>query len=153
MQELCKFSFQINVIPNGLEKYISFNINNMLIFLESFQFLSSSLDSLVKSFVKDDFKYFSQEFDSKLLDLARQKGCYSYEYMSGFEKSKEELPSKEKFYRFKVWNKFEMKTVKDHQDLYWKCDVLLLVDVLKDLEIITLIRIMDHFFQQVDSNG
>ena len=46
MQELGKFDFEINVIPNGLEKYMSFNVNNMLIFIDSSQFLSSSLDSL-----------------------------------------------------------------------------------------------------------
>ena len=57
------------------------------------------------------------------------------------EKFKEELPSKEKFYSsltdrkindreyehvLNVWNKFEMKTMKDYQDLHLKCDVLLL---------------------------
>ena len=30
---------------------------------------------------------------------------------------------------FKVWNKFEMKTMKDCHNLYLKSDVLLLVDV------------------------
>ena len=28
MEELGKFNFKTNVIPNGLEKYMSFNINN-----------------------------------------------------------------------------------------------------------------------------
>ena len=49
MQELGEFNFKMNVIPNRLEKYMSFNINNKLIFIDSFQFLSSSLDSLVKN--------------------------------------------------------------------------------------------------------
>ena len=40
----------------------------------------------------------SEEFDNKVLDLAKQKGFYPYEYMSDFEKFKEELSSKEKFY-------------------------------------------------------
>ena len=66
MQELGKFNLKINVIPNGLEKYMSFTINNKLSFIDSFQFLSSSLDSLVKNFSKDDFKYFSQEFDNNV---------------------------------------------------------------------------------------
>ena len=64
--------------------------------------------------------------------------------MSDFEKFKEELPIKEKFYSsltdrkisdkeyehvLNVWNKFEMKTMKDYHDLYLKCDVLLLANV------------------------
>ena len=47
---------------------------------------------------KDDFKYLSQEFYTNVLDLVKQKGFYAYEYMSGFEQFKDELPSKEKFY-------------------------------------------------------
>ena len=42
MQELGKFNLKINVIPNGLEKYMSFSINKKLGFIDSFQFLSSS---------------------------------------------------------------------------------------------------------------
>ena len=57
MQELGKFDFKINVIPNGLEKYMSFSINNKLAFIINFHFLRSSLDSLVKNLGKDDFKY------------------------------------------------------------------------------------------------
>ena len=77
---------------------MSFIINNKLLFIDSFYFLSSSLDSLVKNLGKDDFKYLSQEFDNNVLDLVKQKGFYPYEYMSDFEKFKEELPSKEMFY-------------------------------------------------------
>ena len=49
MQELGKVNLKRNVIPNELEKYMSFSINNNLSFIDSFQFLSSSLDSLVKT--------------------------------------------------------------------------------------------------------
>ena len=73
MQELGKFNFKINAVPNGLEKYVSFTINNKLSFTDSFRFLSSSLDSLVKNLDKDDFKYLSQEFDNGVLDLIKQK--------------------------------------------------------------------------------
>ena len=89
MQELAKFNLKINVIPNGLEKYMSFTINNKLSFIDSFQFLSSSLGSLVKKLSKDDFKYLGQEFDNNVLDLVKQKGFYPYENMSDFEKFKE----------------------------------------------------------------
>ena len=76
---------------------MNFNINNKLAFVDSFQLLSSSLDSLVKNLDKDDFKYLSQEFDSEVLDLVKQKGFYPYEDISSFENIKEKLPSKEKF--------------------------------------------------------
>ena len=85
-----------------------------------------------------------QEFDNNVLDVVKQKGFYPYEYMSDFEKFKEELPSKEKFYSSlteklvtkisdkeyeHVLNVWKIKTMKNHYDLYLKCDVLLLADV------------------------
>ena len=79
MQELGKFNLKINVMPNGLEKHMNFTINNKLIFTASLQFLSSSLDSLIKNLNKDDFKYLSQEFDNNVLYLVKQKGFYPYE--------------------------------------------------------------------------
>ena len=80
MHELGKFDLEINFTRNGLEKYMSFSVNNKLGFIDSFQFLSSSLDSLVKNLGKIDFKYLSQEFDNTVLDLVKQKGFYPYEY-------------------------------------------------------------------------
>ena len=147
MQRLGKFNFKIDVKPNGFEKYTTFN-NNKLIFIDSFEFLSS-LDSLVKNLGKDDFKYFSQEFDNKVLNLVEWKGFLPYGYVSGFEKFKEVLSSKEKLYSLltgkknneyykydkacehvhKVWDRFEMKAMKDYHNLYLKCDVKLSADV------------------------
>ena len=120
MQELGKLKFTIN-IPNGLEKNISFNINNKLVFIDSLQFLSSPLDSLVKHLSKDDFNYLSQEFDNNILDLVEQQKFYPYKYMSGLENFEKRLPLKGKFYssltvkknsdknhehNIKVWNAF-----------------------------------------------
>ena len=136
MQELFKFNIKINDIPNGFEKYMKISINNMLSFVDSFQFISSLLDSLVKNLNKVDFKCFIIEFDNNVSDLVKQKGFYLYKYMSDFEKFKEELPRKEKFYSsltskkikdkeyehvLNVWKKFELKTMKDYFDLYLKC--------------------------------
>ena len=70
----------------------------MLSFIDSFQFLMSSLDSLFKNLSADYFKCLSQEFDNNVLGLVMQKGFYPYEYMSDFEKFEEQLPSKEKIY-------------------------------------------------------
>ena len=80
MQKLGKFDFKINVIPNVLEKYMSLKISDKLAFIDGFQFLSSSLDSLVKDLSKVDFKYLSQELNSNVLDLVKQKGYYPYDY-------------------------------------------------------------------------
>ena len=60
-------------------------------------FLSSSLDGFVKNLGQDDFKYFTQELNSKILDLVKQKGFYPYEYMSGFQRFKEQFPTKKGF--------------------------------------------------------
>ena len=85
MQKLCKFNLKLNIIPNGLEKYMGFSINNKLSFIESLQYLSSSLDSLVKNVTKDNFKYFNQEFYNNVLNMVKQKGFYPFEYMINFE--------------------------------------------------------------------
>ena len=55
MQEVGKLNLKIRIIPNVLEKYMSFNINDKLRLIDSFQFLSSLLDSLVKNLNKNDF--------------------------------------------------------------------------------------------------
>ena len=59
MQELGKFDFENNVPLNGLEKHINFNISTKLVFIDSFQLLRFSLDSLVKNLAVADFRYFS----------------------------------------------------------------------------------------------
>ena len=98
IQELGKLNLKINFITNRLEKYMSFTISDKLSFIDSFQFLSSSLDSLVKKLRKDDFIYLCQEFDNNVSDIVNQKRFYPYEYMSDFQKFREELPGKERFY-------------------------------------------------------
>ena len=42
-------------------------MNNKVSFIDSFLFLSSSLDSLVKNLGKDDFKHLTQEFDDNVI--------------------------------------------------------------------------------------
>ena len=73
MQELENFKLKISVIPNGVKKCMSFTINDKLSFIDSFQFISPSWDSLVETLNKDNFKYLSQEFDNNVLDLVKRK--------------------------------------------------------------------------------
>ena len=101
MQELDKFNLKINVIQHieiymehQTEKFMILRINNMLGFIDSFQFLGSSLDSLVKNLSKNDLKYLSKKFDGNILVPVKQNGFYRYEYMNDFLKFKEKLPSK-----------------------------------------------------------
>ena len=89
IRELDKLNFKINVIPNGLDKYVNLTIKNKLSFIGSFQFLSSSLYGLVKNLDKDDFKHLSQEFHNNVLDLAKKNGFDPCEYMTDFKKFKE----------------------------------------------------------------
>ena len=93
---------------------MSFNINNKLAFIDSFQFLSSLLDSLVKNLSKDNFKYLSQEFGSDVLDLVKQKGFYPYEYMSSFEKLKKDFQAKKSFIVRKKVIKLVIKSMSMH---------------------------------------
>ena len=72
-RELSKFDVKTDVIPNGLGKYMAFFLNKNLVFIDSMQFMNSSLDKLVKNLSDDDFKYLTEEFGSKYLELLRQK--------------------------------------------------------------------------------
>ena len=83
---LHKFNLKINVIANGLEKYMTFSLNKNLVFIDSMQFMNSSLDKLVKNLSDEDFKYLVEEFGTKNLEILKQKGAYPYEYMNIFER-------------------------------------------------------------------
>ena len=46
---------------------MAFTINKNLIFIDSMQFMNSSLDVLVKNWSDNDFKHLSREFSCDLL--------------------------------------------------------------------------------------
>ena len=147
-KELSKFNVKISVIPNGLEKYMAFTINKNLVFIDSMQFMNSSLDSLVKNLISEDLKYSSEEFSGEKLKLVKEKGIYPYEYMNSFKRfNKDKLPDKSKVFSslkdnciskedydgaIKVWNVFKIKTLGEYHDLYLKTDVLLLSDIFEN---------------------
>ena len=75
-----------------------------------------------------------QEFDNNVLDLVKQKG-YEYEYIRDFDKFKEQLPNNDKFYSsltdrkisykeyehvLNVWEKIEIKMMKDYLRMFEK---------------------------------
>ena len=155
----------IDCIPNNEEKYISFTKNTVvgsytneegkdkpikhkIRFIDSFKFMSISLESLVYNLPDDAFNNLKKYFKGEKLSLVKRKGVYPYEYMNSLERFKEnKLPPKETFYSRltgegisdedlkhaeKVWKVFGMKTLQDYHDLYNVTDVLLLADVFEN---------------------
>ena len=55
IKEVSKSDVNVSVIPNGLEKYMAFTINKNLVFSGSMEFMSLTLDSLVKNLSDNDF--------------------------------------------------------------------------------------------------
>ena len=157
--ELAKKS-RIDVIAQNSEKFITFGFKN-LSFKDSFSFLSSSLDKLVKLSKYENgerrenwdknFKFSSRNnYVSNItdLDLLTDKGVYPYDYFDTFDKFREKkLPPKEKFYsrlsesnisdeeyeRAKnIWEHFGIRNLGEYHDLYLQTDVLLLTDVFEN---------------------
>ena len=138
----------INAIPNDMKKYMAFMLGNHLTFIDSFQFMSSSLDKLASNLPKDDLIYTCKAFKGKRLELLSKKGVYPYDFMDSFKKFKsKELPTKEQFYSIlnnehitneeyehakEVWETFYMKNMGDYHDLYLLSDLLLLTDVFEN---------------------
>ena len=144
--EVCQMD--INCIPNNMEKYMAFMSGKNLLFLDSFQFMSSSLDNLTKNLPDDAFIFTQQEFSGEQLNLMKQKGTYPYDYMDSFQKfNNTQLPIKKDFFSIlynqhitheqynhaqTVWNTFDLKTMGDYHDLYLKSDTLLLADIFEN---------------------
>ena len=138
----------INAIPNNMEKYMAFMLGNHLTFIDSFQFVSSSLDKLVSNLPTEALKYTYNRFKQEQFELMKQNGIYPYDHMDSFEKFKQtELPTKEQFYSIlnnehitdedyqhaqNVWNTFKLQLMGEYHDLYLKSDVLLLADVFEN---------------------
>ena len=137
----------INAIPNNMEKYMAFMLGNHLTFIDSFQFMSSSLDKLVSNLPRESFKYTSKEFKDEKFNLMTRKGVYPYDHMNSFDKFNEKLPTKENFFSIMnnehisnkdyqhaktVWETFNLKTMGEYHDLYLKSDILLLADVFEN---------------------
>ena len=138
----------ISAIPNNMEKYMAFMLGSNLTFIDSFQFMSSSLDKLVCNLPNNAFKYTNKEFKNEKFELMRKKGVYPYDYMDSFDKfNNKKLPSTDEFYSTlnnenisnqdykhakNVWKTFDIKSMGEYHDLYLKSDILLLADVFEN---------------------
>ena len=153
----------MGVIAKNVEDYISFSIKVEvdkyvdkngeekskeieLRFIDSFKFMSSSLDSLVNNLARGDHKFWGfEKCNDKQRELLIRKGIYPYEYMDNWDKFNDsKLSSKDKFYSnlnmagvgdkeyehaCKVWKEFGIKNMGEYHDLYLRKDVILLANV------------------------
>jgi len=97
-----KYFDNVDCIPLNSEKYITFNLDE-LTFMDSYQFMPSSLDSLCTNLKKgglDNFIECKKNFKNpEELDLITSKGVYPYDFMNTFDKfNLPSLLSKDNFY-------------------------------------------------------
>ena len=154
MQEIGKFNLNIDVIPTNSEKCMSFMWGKNLVFIDSFQFMASSLEKLASNLPSSKYIHLEEEFNSSI-QLLKQKGVYCYEYMDSFEKFCEpQLPAQEKFYSslnntqisdedykraLEIYPQFKCKNIGEYSDLYLKSDVCLLADVFENFRDVCLL--------------
>ena len=165
IRELGAHTSDVEVIAKNKEDYISFSIKvpvdsfidkngeekDKLIelrFIDSFEFMSSSLDSLTKNLVRGGKKLFGFEDYSELqYDLLTRKGVYPYEYVNSWDQFNEtQLPPISAFYSNlnmssiskedyqhaqRVWKEFGIRDLEDYHDLYLRTDVVLLANMFK----------------------
>ena len=150
---------KIKCIPNTEERYISLSleipvgknekgkvIKHEIKLLDSYKFMASPLDALVKNLEKDQLIQTKRIFGEKT-DLLSRKGVYPYDWMDSFEKFEKVLPEKSDFFSklnnekisaddyqhaCKVWKEFNMTNMGEYHDLYLKTDVSRLADVFEN---------------------
>ena len=142
--DLKKEKVKFKIIPKTNEEYISVKYG-CIIFIDSYRFLSESLDKLVKNLDKDDFIILKKEFPDKWQYL-NKKLAYPYEYFNSiddykkpvnnlkkedfFSKLKNDYPDDDEIKRTKeIIKLFNIKDGEQLTRLYCKTDVILLADV------------------------
>ena len=163
IRELGKHTDKIGAIVKSTEDYITFSVSiavnkyvdkneeekDKLIdlrFIDSFEFMASSLDSLMKNLVKGGRELFSfDDYNESQYNLLMRKGIYPYEYMSSWDHFEEtQLLPIEAFYSTLnmsnvseddyqqaqcVWKELGIRDLGDYHNLYLRTDVILLVNV------------------------
>ena len=151
VKNLYRITNDIKAIPCNEEKFIMFSVNipntNVTYeFLDSFRFLSESLNSLSQNLIKKDgFENLRNTYEHFKNQSIIGKGHFCYEYLDSFEKLNESmLPSHENFYSsvrgynitseeyratLNMFQKLKCKTIKSYLENYLALDVLLLADV------------------------
>lgn len=141
------YAQNIYIIPVNLEKFTMFSLDTIK-FIDSFQFLDKSLESLVQNLLKSghEFKIFNNFYQNEEnRELLLRKGIFPYSHFDSLNVLEElGLPPKSAFYNrltqkditeeeyqhaCAVFKAFECKTFSDYLELYQNCDVILLAEV------------------------
>ena len=126
-----------------------------VVFIDSFQFMSSSLSNLIKNLnttpITDRLKEVYPLLND---DTIHRKGVFPYSYLDSYDRLEEkQLPPIDAFYNnlsneqcseadyeyaFNAWHEFECQTLGDYMMRYLQMDVYLLADVFEEFRKITL---------------
>ena len=155
-------SIRISVIAKNTERFISLKLGENLVFIDSLNFLSGSLNSLVKDLCEKDNNnlHFFLNYITKNLSkqkLLQQKGSFPYDWLDSLECLKvDTLPPRSAFYDHlskkelnevdylraqMIWDCFGCENMQDYLELYLKLDVMLLAAVVESYRNST----YDHF--------
>ena len=159
-------SMEINAIAKNMEDYLSFSVklttetgkrrqdgssatqSYKIRFIDTCQFLPSSLDMLASSLHEDQFVSMKRNFSKMEIEKLTRKQVYPYDYMSTWKRFEEtRLPQQTDFYNIltnsnlsdkdyqhasDLWNHFNIQNLGEYHDLYLTTDVLLLADVFEN---------------------
>ncbi len=160
--------WQLSVIPQTKEKFMTLIaripvettregklVYFTVAFLDSYQFMSSSLASLVNNLDSLPFaEVLKRDYPNLTNDSIQRKGVFPYSYFNSLSKLQESsLPARSAFrndlsgeecseedYRFaqRAWQEFDCQTFEDYLMAYLKLDVLLLACVFERFRLKTL---------------
>ena len=142
--DLKKDKVKFKIIPKTNEENITVKYG-CIRFIDSYRFLSESLDKFLKNIDEDDFEILKKEFPDKWQYL-NKKLAYPYQYFTNiddykkpvnnlkkedfFSKLKNDYPDDKEIERTKENIKlFDIKNGEELTKLYCKSDVILLADV------------------------
>ena len=161
-----KVSEELSAIAKTDETFISFSVNmtvgpytkkwgktvklsQSMRFLDSYQFVSQSLDNLAKKLQTGDFSLLKEFFSNTPDQLScklTQKGFFPYSFLNSFAKFEEPLPDfgdswknsltgkvditlQDYQHAPEIYKKLGCTNLGDYHDVYLKTDVLLLADI------------------------
>jgi len=139
---------RISILPRTVDTYKSATIylpnGRQLLFLDSFQFVPSSLGEISKSLRDADLGVLDSVFpDGAQRELLRCKALFCYEYVQSYKtlyQTREmprredffstltgELPTEEEYQRgLRVWEVMGCQTLADYMEIYLQLDTILL---------------------------